>query len=131
MIDDMSLLRTTLAIAHATRPDDRRTLTEVMVDTGSEYNWIPNTVLQELGVEPERTDAFEAADGRILHRPVGFARIFAGGRSALAPVVFADADDMTLLGAVGLETLNLRVDLGRRELVPAGPMPVAFRACAS
>ena len=32
---------------------------------------------------------------------------------------------MTLLGAIGLESLNLRVDLGRKELVPTGPVPAA------
>lgn len=32
---------------------------------------------------------------------------------------------MVLLGAHGLEGLNLRVDLGRKELVPAGPVPAA------
>jgi len=35
---------------------------------------------------------------------------------------------MTLLGAIGLESLNLKLDLARRELVPAGPMPVAAAA---
>ena len=38
-----------------------RTLTDVMVDTGSEYNWVPRTLLEELGVEPERIDRFETA----------------------------------------------------------------------
>lgn len=32
---------------------------------------------------------------------------------------------MTLLGAIGLESLNLRVDLGRNELASAGPVPAA------
>ena len=61
-------------------------------------------------------------------RKVGFARLFTAGRSAIAAVVFANADDMTLLGAVGLDSLNLRVDLDRKELVPAGPVPVAAAA---
>lgn len=128
MIEDMSILRTSIAVAHPSRADDRRAVADVMVDTGSEYNWIPRQVLEELGVEAERIDSFETADGRILDRPVGFARLYAGGRSAIAPVVFAESGDMTLLGAVGLESLNLRVDLGRRELLPAGPIPVAAYA---
>jgi predicted aspartyl protease len=99
-----------------------------MVDTGSEYNWIPEEKLVELGVTPVRIERFETADGRILERPVGFAMIFAGGRSAPSIVVFAEPGEMTLLGAYGLEGLNLRIDLGRRELVPAGPVPVAAAA---
>ena len=39
--------------------------------------------------------------------------------------MFAQPGDMVLLGAHGLEGLNLRVDLTRKELVPAGPVPAA------
>ena len=35
---------------------------------------------------------------------------------------------MVLLGAHGLEGLNVRVDLNRKELVPAGPVPAALAA---
>ena len=99
-----------------------------MVDTGSEYNWIPREVLVAPGVKSERDDRFETADGRVLTREVGFARVFAAGRSAIAPVVSAEAGDMVLLGAVGLESLNLRIDVGRKALVPAGPVPVGAAA---
>jgi len=128
MIDDMGIFRTRIFVANHTDATMRRELPDVMVDTGSEYNWIPRDVLEDLGVDPERDDSFETADGRILHRRVGFARIFAAGRSAITAVVFAEPGDMVLLGAVGLETLNLRIDLGRKELVPAGPVPVAAAA---
>jgi len=43
-------------------------------------------------------------------------------------VVFARDGDMVLLGAHGLEGLNLRVDLTGKELIPAGPLPAAFAA---
>jgi predicted aspartyl protease len=125
MIDDMGIFRTTLGIAALTTPERRRELFDVMVHTGSEYNWIPSELLIELGVSPVRTDRFETADGRVLEREVGFALVYAGGRSAAAAVVFAAEGDMVLLGAHGLEGLNLRVDVGRKELVPAGPVPAA------
>ena len=38
-----------------------------MVDTGSEYNWVPRSILEELGVESVRTDRFETADGRDIY----------------------------------------------------------------
>lgn len=121
----MGIFRTTLSVAALNAPERRRDLQDVMVDIGSEYNWIPAEVLAQLGVAPVRVDRFETADGRQLERPVGFALIYAGGRSAAAAVVFANPGDLTLLGAHGLEGLNLRVDLGRKELVPAGPVPAA------
>jgi predicted aspartyl protease len=128
MIDDMGIFRTTIGVSALATPEHQRDLTGVMVDTGSEYNWIPDALLVELGVTPLRIDRFETADGRVLEREVGFAFIHAGGRSAAAAVVFAGAGDMVLLGAHGLEGLNLRVDLMRRELVPAGPVPAALVA---
>ncbi len=125
MIDDMGIFRTTIRVAHLARPTDQMELADVMVDTGSEYNWIPASVLEQLGIEPERIDRFETADGRVLERPIAFALVFAGGRSAPTIVVRAEPADMILLGAHGLEGLNLRVDLARKELVPAGPVPAA------
>lgn len=130
MIDDMGIFRTTISMAPLTEPDNRRQL-EVMVDTGSEYNWVPRRLLTEMGIEPQRIERFETADGRELERDIGFVMLFAGDRSTPTIVVFAEEGDMTLVGAIGLEGLNMRVDLGRKELVPAGPVPVAaLQACA-
>jgi predicted aspartyl protease len=128
MIDDMGIFRTAISIAHIARPSERRQLDDIMVDTGSEYNWIPRAVLEELGVEPVRIDRFETADGRVLERQVGFALLYAGRRSTATIVAFAEPGDMALLGAIGLEGLNVRVDLARKELVPAGPVPAAAAA---
>jgi predicted aspartyl protease len=128
MIDSMGIFRTEVGIAHVARPVERGVLQDVMVDTGSEYNWVPRPMLEELGIEEERIESFKTADGRVFQRPVGAARLFVAGRSAPAIVVFAEPSDMVLLGALGLESLNLRVDLVLKELVPAGPVPVATAA---
>lgn len=128
MIDDMGIFRTTVGVASWANPSSRTDIPNVMVDTGSEYNWIPEALLAQLGVAPVRVDRFETADGRILERSVGFAMLYAGGRAAPSIVVFAGLGDLVLLGAHGLEGLNLRVDLGRKELVPAGPVPAAAAA---
>lgn len=125
MIDDMGIFRTTVEVAHLAVPDQRRQVTSVMVDTGSEYNWIPRPLLEELSIRPQRTDRFQTADGRLLDREVGFALLYAAGRSAPSIVVFAERGDLVLLGAHGLEGLNVRVDLLQKALVPAGPVPAA------
>jgi len=126
MIDDMGIFRPTISVAALASPDRRRDLADVMVDTGSAYNWVPRDVLLDLGVAPVRIDRFETADGRVLEREVGFALLYAGGRSAATIVVFADDADKVLLGAHGLDGLNMRIDLARKELVPAGPIPAAL-----
>ena len=128
MIHDMGIVRTTLSISALDAPGHPHELRDVMVDTRSVYNWLPALLLAELGVVPIRTDRFETADGRVLEREVGFAFIYAAGRSTATVVVFAQDGDMSLLSAIGLEGMNLRVDLVRRELIPAGPVPVAVAA---
>jgi predicted aspartyl protease len=124
-VQDVGIFRTTVSVASLIAPDRRYVLDDVMVDTGSEYNWVPAEALHGLGVHPVRRDRFETADGRVLERDVGFALLFTAGRSTASIVVFAAPGDMTLLGAHGLEGLNLRIDLVRRALVPAGPVPAA------
>lgn len=130
MVDDMALFRTTIGVAPLTPADRWIELTDVLVDTGSEYNWLPSSLLESLGIVPDRIERFETADGRILERDLGFAMVRAGGRSTPTLVVFANDNDMVLLGAIALEGLNLRVDLVRRQLVSAGPVPVAQGAPA-
>jgi predicted aspartyl protease len=125
MIDDMGIFRTEIHVANLRDPDRQVSVDNVMVDTGSEYSWLPAHLLADLGVAPLRIDRFETADGRVLERPVGFAEVSAGGRVGASAVVFAEGGDMILLGAHGLEALNLRIDLNRKELVPAGPAPAA------
>ena len=123
MIDEMGIFRTTVGVASLSDPHRRVDVAHMMVDTGSEYTWIAEERLAQLGVSPVRIDRFETPDGRILERHVGFAMLHAAGRSAPSVVVFAQPGDMVLLGAHGLEGLNLRIDLGRKELVPGGPVP--------
>lgn len=123
MIDERKNFRTTIAIASLSAPNYRRELLEIVVDSGSEYNWIPANLLLELGVRPARLERFELPGGRVVERELGFALIYASGRSTAAPVVFAGEDDIVMLGSIGLEGLNLRPDAARQELVPAGPIP--------
>ena len=128
MIDDMGIFRTTVGVTSLSDPQQRVDVENMVVDAGSEYTGIAEERLAQLGVAPVRIDRFETADGRILERHVGFAMLHTGGRSAPSVVVFALPGDMVLLGAHGLEGLNLRVDIDRKELVPAGPVPAAAAA---
>jgi hypothetical protein len=72
MIDGMGVFRTTVAFAQLARPEIRREI-EIMVDTGSQYNWVPRAMLVDLGVEPQDVESFQTADGRVLEREVGSA----------------------------------------------------------
>ena len=125
MFDDMGIFRTSVGVENPLRAGDIRELSAVMVDTGSEYTWLPRAVLESIGLEPRRVVQFVTADGRRIERSVCFANVYAGGTSAPDIVVFAESGDLVLLGAHALEGLNVRIDLTTRRLVPAGPVPVA------
>ena len=125
-MSDMGIFRTTISIENPLRRGVLRTIDDVMVDTGSEYTWVPADVLTDLGIAAERMARFTTADGRVVERPVAFANICAGGSSAPDIVTFAQPGDLVLLGARAIEGLNVRLDIVRKELVPAGPVPAAI-----
>lgn len=124
----MGILRVTIGVESHHRRGVVIDLPDTMVDTGSEYTWIPRQVLDGLGITVERIEHFVTADGRMLARELGYAIVHAGGTRTIDEVVFADPGDMTLLGAHTIEGMNLRVDLKTKRLVPAGPVPAATAA---
>ncbi len=121
-MSDVGTFRTTIIIESAEHRGEMRTVEGALVDTGSEYTWVPRLTLEELGIEPEMTSRFIVADGRTLERPAGIAIVHAAGTKAPDYVVSAEAGDMVLLGARTIEGLNVRVDAQRKRLVPAGPI---------
>ncbi len=102
------------------------TLSKLLVDTGSEYTWITEPILEKLGIAREKKDlVFVMANGQHITRSVGFAIIRVGAAFTVDEVVFAEKGDLLLLGARTLEGLNLTVDPRRKKLVAAGPLPAA------
>lgn len=98
----------------------------LLVDTGSEFTWVPAARLERIGVEREKKDVpFIMANGQTVTRSVGFAIIRVEKHFTIDEVVFAEPGDLALLGARTLEGLNLVVDAVRKRLVAAGPMPAA------
>lgn len=99
---------------------------KLLVDTGSDYTWIPEDVLRKIGVREEKKDlAFVMANGQTITRTVGFAIVRVDGQFTIDEVVFARKGDLVLLGARTLEGLNLRVDSKRKKLVAGDPLTAA------
>jgi len=124
-MDEVGIFRTILGIESVT---DRGRVTELagtLVDTGSEFTWVPRSLLESLGIAAERRQAFIVADGRVVERDVGFAIVHAGGFATADDVVFAETEDLVLLGVRSLEGLNLRVDVVAKRFIQAGPVITA------
>jgi len=101
-------------------------LPKLLVDTGSEYTWVPEPVLEKLGIAREKKDLeFVMANGKKITRSVGFAIVRVDKSFTVDEVVFAEKGDLLLLGARTLEGLSLTVDSRQKKLVAAGPLPAA------
>ncbi len=122
----MGTFHTGCKIENHVRRDRGIRVAKALVDTGSEYTWIPAAKLEKIGVKREKKDLrFIMANGEVVTRSVGFAIIRVGKDFTIDEVVFAEPGDMVLLGARTLEGLNLTVDSARKKLVAAGPLPAA------
>jgi predicted aspartyl protease len=122
----MGTFHVQLQIENIARRSQHATLGKVLVDTGSEYTWVPGPVLEQLGIKREKKDLpFVMANGQTVTRAVGFAIVRVGAAFTVDEIVFGEPGDQQLLGARSLEGLNLMVDSARKRLVAAGPLPAA------
>ncbi|MGQ0538145.1 MAG: hypothetical protein ACT4R6_04300 [Gemmatimonadaceae bacterium] len=123
--DEMGIFLTTIGVESPRGRGNVRFVENALVDTGSEFTWIPTSVLEELGIERERVEHFVMADGTPVTRDCGYAIVHADRRSTSDDVVFALPSDTAILGARSIEGLNFRVDLMNKRFLHAGPRPVA------
>ncbi|MBI4579937.1 MAG: aspartyl protease family protein [Planctomycetes bacterium] len=97
---------------------------KLLVDTGSEYTWVPEKMLEHIGIDREKKDvAFVIANGQQVTRSIGFAIIRVAGYFTIDEVVFAERGDLLLLGARTLEGMNLTVGRRPRSPLTTGPPP--------
>jgi predicted aspartyl protease len=122
----MGTFYTGCRIEHVARRAKGSAIPKLLVDSGSEYTWVPGTTLEKLGIQREKKDVeFTMANGQRVTRSVGFAIVRVDKYFTVDEVVFAEKGDLLLLGARSLEGLNLAVDPRKKKLVAAGPVPAA------
>lgn len=98
----------------------------LLVDSGSEYTWLPEEVLKQIGVQAVKKDLqIQMANGQIITRSVGYAILRVAAFETIDEVVFAQKGDLNLLGARTLEGMNVSVDSRRKKIVAAGPVVAA------
>jgi predicted aspartyl protease len=119
----MGLTVLSIEVANPASPDERAPV-DFLVDSGAVYSFVPREILGRLGIAPHSRQRFRLADGSTIERDRGDALFFYQNHRGAAPVIFGEADDATLLGAVTLESLGFVLDAVRRDLVPL-PMVVA------
>ena len=122
----MGTFSKTCRVHHTVQREKGAEITGLLVDTGSEYTWIPGKALEEIGIQREKKDlTFVMANGAQITRSVGFAILYVDDHFTIDEVVFAEEGDLLLLGARTLEGMSLMVDARAKKLVASGPLPVA------
>ena len=103
-------------------PDKSALIDQLLVDTGSEFTWIPGDVLSAVGVDVRKRNVeFVMANGEIIVRDIGYAILRVNGFETVDEIVFAHRGDLNLLGAHTLEGFGAVVDARAKRLVAAGP----------
>jgi predicted aspartyl protease len=98
----------------------------LLVDSGSEYTWLPQENLADAGITIRKRDLpFVMANGQIVTRDVGYAILRCQEFETVDEVVFAKEGDLRLLDARTLEGFGAVLDARQKRLVAAGPYPAA------
>ena len=122
----MGTFRIGCKIANVANRERSAKVERLLVDTGSDYTWIPGKILERIGVDREKKDvSFTMANGQAITRSVGFVIIRVDKYFTVDEVVFGEPGDQSLLGARTLEGFNALVDPKRKKLVASGPLSAA------
>ncbi len=109
-------------VANMEARDKSLSIEQLIVDTGSEFTWLPENVLSGIEIKVEKRDEkFQMANGDVITRDIGYAILRVNGFVTVDEIVFARDGDLSLLGARTLEGFGAVVDPERKRLVAAGP----------
>jgi predicted aspartyl protease len=99
---------------------DRQTwrTVEALVDTGATFTWLPESLLEELGYEPQNRKSFEMGDGRIVELDICDVIVRIGDEVHSTVCAYAEPNQTPGLGAVTLEEFLLAPDPVHQRLIP-------------
>ncbi|MBM4297882.1 MAG: Retroviral aspartyl protease [Deltaproteobacteria bacterium] len=113
-------------VVNVRTPTKTASLKRLLVDTGSEFTWLPAESLEAAGITVRKKDvSLRMANAQIVTRDIGYGILQVNGFETVDELVFAQKGDLRLLGSRTLEGFGAVVDARRKRLVAAGPDPVA------
>ena len=122
----MGTFRVDAEIINTRQPARKATVPQLLVDSGSEFTWVPEAMLKKTGIGVVKKDVpFVMANGQTITRSIGYAIVRAEGFETIDEVVFGQSGDLSLLGSRTLEGFGALVDAQKKKLVAAGPYPAA------
>ena len=107
----MGVFYSDCVIVNVSHSNRKVTIAKLLVDTGPEFTWIPESALKQAHIRVTKKDpAFVMANGQTVTRSTGYAIVRAGGFETVDEVVFGQPGDLSLLGARTLEGFGATVD---------------------
>ena len=101
-------------------------VSNLLVDSGSEYTWIPERDLKNAEISVSKKDIpFIMANGQSITRHIGYAILRCQDFETVDEVVFGREGDLRLLGSRTLEGFGAVLNAREKKLVAAGPYPAA------
>ncbi|MCP8308218.1 MAG: hypothetical protein H3Z53_07575 [archaeon] len=91
---------------------------DLPVDNDAIFTLIARNTLEKLGLKPVDRERLKVYGGAIVERDIGWALIEYGGKRRVVPVIFGEKEDISILGATGLESLGYQVDPVTKKLKP-------------
>jgi predicted aspartyl protease len=83
---------------------------EAVVDSGSLYAWIPRAQAEKVEIAKVGRQRFRTITGQIAERDYGAAIVTVDGALGVSEIVFAEPGDGTVLGALAMEGLGIKID---------------------
>jgi predicted aspartyl protease len=119
----MGVFRIDCEVVNPRQPRRTARARHLLVDSGSEFSWVPGAVLDQIGVQVVKKDQpfVMANGGETVTRSIGYAIIRAADFETIDEIVFARPGDLSLLGSRTLEGFGAHVDARHKRLVAAGP----------
>jgi predicted aspartyl protease len=91
---------------------------EALVDPEATFSSVPTPALIEMGIQPHRVVRLKASDGKVHFGQLGRALTTVAGQEDIAPVLFGEPGEPSVIGAVTLAILLLRADIETKRVVP-------------
>jgi len=91
----------------------------MLADTGATLSVLPRSLLEKLGVRPQKRIPVVESDGRRVEREVGEVMFGVNGDRLTARVIFGEPGDAVVLGLTVLEAMGWVVDPVQQRLIPS------------
>jgi len=125
-VNDMGTFTVGCRVENHKDPKRFTVVPKLPVEADAVFTWMPAKTLDRIGIKRVKKNLqIQNMDGRFVTRDVGFAILQVEKYRTTDEVVFAQRNDLRMLGARALTGMNVRVDASRRRLVDAGPVVAA------